>query len=371
MTKKKTTKFLLDKRLLITTFTLLILGLLLVFSASSPEAVLKHGDGYFFVKKHVKFLGLGLFVMFFASNINYKLYKKFAIPIILIAIFLNLLLYTKLGKSELGQTRWLGLPYLPRFMPSDTLKPAAVIFLAYYLEKIGPRIKKPKGVIITTLLILFFVGLVFMKDMGSALVILISLGCMLLISEIKLTALGVLIVLGFFTAKKSLGLEIFQYRMDRLTSFLNPFENMQGDGMQQGNSIYSVALGGITGVGLGKGFQKFSYIPHVYNDFIFSVMAEEFGLIGGVFLVSLFVYYTWVAFDIAKKCKSIFGKFLAIGLSSLILVQAFVHIFVNIGLAPVTGITLPFISYGGTSLVITMFMTGIILNISKENNRRR
>lgn len=371
MAKKQKTKFFLDKRLLITTLILSITGLILVFSASSPEAVLKHGDGYFFVKKHIRFLILGFFVMFAASNINYKIYKKLAIPIILVAIGLNVLLYTKYGKAELGQARWLELGSLPRFMPSDTLKPAAVIFMAYYLEKLGPRIKNYKGVLSSTLFIILFFALVFMNDMGSSIVILMSLGSMLIVAGITLVSAVTLIAVGIIVTKQSLSLEMFQYRMKRLTSFLRPFENMQGDGMQQGNSIYSVALGGIKGVGLGQGFQKFSYIPHVYNDFIFSVMAEEFGLIGSLFLIGLFFNYTLASFKIAMKCKSEFGKFLAVGLSLLILSQALIHICVNIGLAPVTGITLPFISYGGTSLVMTMFMTGIILNISKENNRSR
>lgn len=371
MTSNKKTRFLLDKRLLITTLILSITGLILVFSASSPEAVLKYGDGYFFLKKHLRFLVIGFFVMFIASNINYKLYKKFAIPIIFISIILNLLLYTKFGKAELGQTRWLDLGVLPRFMPSDTLKPASVIFMAYFLEKLGPKIKSYKGVIYSTIFILIFFAIVFLNDMGSSLVILISLGSMLIVAGITLAAASILIALGIITTKWSLSLPMFEYRMKRLTSFLRPFENMQGDGMQQGNSIYSVALGGIKGVGLGQGFQKFSYIPHVYNDFIFSVMAEEFGLIGSLFLIGLFLNYTSAAFKIARNCKSDFGKFLAVGLSLLILSQALIHICVNIGLAPVTGITLPFISYGGTSLIMTMLMTGIILNISKENNRRR
>lgn len=371
MIKKGLKKLLVDKGLIITTILLSIVGLLLVFSASSPEAVLKYGDGYYFFKRHIRSLVIGFVALVFAAKFNYKYYKKFALAIIIFSIFLNFLLYTKFGESALGQSRWLDLPFLPMFMPSDTLKPASIIFMAFYLEALGKNIRKPKGVFISAVFIVFFVLIIFLKDMGSSIIILASLGCMLLVAGIRKFSAIFLILSGVVAATVSLQIKAFEYRLRRLTSFLKPFENMQGDGMQQGNSIYSIALGGVTGVGLGRGVQKFSYIPHVYNDFIFSVMAEEFGLVGAMALVIMFFYYCWRGLIIAFNCKDRFGKYLAVGLTSSIFMQAVVHILVNIGFAPVTGITLPFISYGGTSLIITMYITGILLNISKENKRRK
>lgn len=358
-----------DRPLLIITFFLLIIGGILVFSASWPEGVLKHENGYFFIIRHLRSLVIGLIAMFFASKFNYKYYKKFIIPIIIGAIFLNLLLFTSFGEDNWGSTRWLDLPLLPSFMPSDVLKIASIMFMAFYLERIGKNIRTRKGEFFSVAFVVFFVSIVFIRDMGTSLVMLGGLGALLIVSGMKLSTLVMLVSIAFIVSFLGLQIPQFEYRLRRFTSFLDPFADKTGDGMQLINSFYALAMGGLTGVGLGKGIQKFSYIPHVYNDFIFAVMGEEFGLIGTFTLVLLYFLFFWRGLTIASQTNNKFGQFLAVGLSTVIVFQAFIHILVNIGLAPVTGITLPFISYGGTSLLIVMYSTGILLNISKENTK--
>lgn len=352
--------------LLIITIILIIFGAIMVYSSSTPEAVLKFQDGNFYLKRHIRSIAIGFVMLFIGSIINYKLYEKFAIPIIIFSVFLNLLLYTRFGENNLGQTRWLDLPFLPSFMPSDVLKLGGVMFFAYYLKRIGKNIRKPRGMIFSLLFAGIFVFLIFLKDMGSSIVLLFSLASMAVVAgfnlAVALILLIILAVAGYFVLK----LGYFEYRARRLTSFLDPFSDMKGDGRQLSNSILSVALGGLTGVGIGKGIQKHAYIPHVYNDFIFSVVGEELGFVGALFLILLFLLFGYVSLGIAFKSKDPYAKLLAVGITTTIMVQAILHIFVNIGLAPVTGITLPFISYGGTSLIINMFSTGILLNISKN-----
>ena len=358
-----------DKPLLFITILLCIIGIILVFSASWPEGVLKFENGYYFFFRHLRSLGLGLVAMVVSSRINYKVYKKLIIPIIVLSVVLNLLLFTSFGEDNYGSTRWLDLPLLPSFMPSDVLKIASIMFMAFYLEGIGKKIRNTKETIISVVFILIFVGLVFIRDMGSSLVMLSALGCMLIVAGMRKTTIFILISLGIVGSFIGLQIPAFEYRLRRVTSFIDPFAERTGDGLQLVNSFYALAMGGLTGVGLGRGVQKFSYIPHVYNDFIFAVLGEEFGLLGTSFVVILYLLFLLSGLKIGYNCKDKFGRYLAIGISCVIIFQAFIHIMVNIGLAPVTGITLPFISYGGTSLMITLYCTGILLNISKNNRR--
>lgn len=360
-----------DKPLLIIITILIVIGVFLVFSSSWPEAIQDYGNGYYFLLRHIRSLIIGTILMIFAINFNYKYYKKLAIPIVIIGIILNLLLFTELGEDAYGSTRWLKIGFLPSFMPSDVMKLSSIIFMAYLLAGLGENIRKIRGVFLSVFFLILFVGIVFIKDMGSSIVILGSLGFMLIAAGIKLSVLIILIALGFISLFFLMKMDRFKYRVKRLVSFLDPFSHKEDGGWQLINSIYSLAMGGLTGAGLGRGVQKFSWVPMVYNDFIFSVMGEEFGFIGSSILVILYLLFIIRSLNIAYNTRDRFGKLLCIGLSSSIVIQAFIHIAVNIGIAPVTGITLPFISYGGTSLIITMYTAGIILNISKSQIRRR
>lgn len=363
LTNKKSNKV--DRGLLYSFIFLIVIGIVLVFSSSWPEGVMKFDDGYFFIKKHMKFLGIGLFFMYLISKVNYKFYKKMAIVIIVISVTLNLLLFTKFGSNNWGSTRWLDLPFLPSFMPSDVLKVGSIIFIAYILDGLGSNIRNNKSLALVVFFILMFFGLVFVKDLGSAGVILVSLGAMLLVSGINLNSLLFLIILALIGLVIGFKTPFFKYRMNRLTGFLNPFENIQGSGLQLSNSLYALALGNLMGAGPGNSVQKFHYIPHVYNDFIFAVWGEEFGFIGSIILIATYFVFVWRGLLIAFNTKDRFGKYLAVGITTMIGIQAAIHISVNIGIAPVTGITLPFISYGGTSLVTTLIATGILFNISR------
>lgn len=371
MKRKISNKKKVDRPLLIVTIILLIIGVFLVFSSSWPEAVRKFDNGYFFLFRHLGFLLLGLLLMIFAINFNYKYYKKLAILIMIISVVLNILLFTKFGEDSWGSTRWLKLGPLPRFMPSDVLKVASIIFMAFLLDDMGRNIRTTRGVIISVLFIALFVGIVFIRDMGSSVVILGSLGLMLIAAGMKASVIILLIILGIIALVFGLRHPKFKYRINRLASFRDPMKYKDEGGWQLINSIYGLAMGGLTGVGLGKGVQKFTWTPNVYNDFIFSVIAEEFGFIGSVIVVGLYLFFIIRSLRIASNIRDRFGRYLVIGLASSIVIQAFIHIAVNIGISPITGITLPFISYGGTSLIISMFSAGIILNVSKHQVKRR
>lgn len=369
----KDTKFLkkIDKPLFFTVMALLIIGCILVFSASWPEGVYKHGNGYFFVLRHIRFIALGIIVMYFSTLLNYKFYKKVSFFLITISVILNAMLYFGIGETYLGSSRWLNLPYLPMFMPSDLLKISSVIFMAQFLSDGGNKTKDLKTTIVAALLISFFTVLVMGKDFGSSMVLFVSLATILLVSGIKISHTIVLMILAAVLVYFGLNAKAFQYRIQRLTEFLDPFDSHTKEDWQLSNSLYAFALGGLTGSGLGKGVQKFSYVPHAYNDFIFSVLGEEFGFIGTLIVVLLYFTFIWRGLIIASNCKDKFGKLLAVGITSSIAIQACFTIMVSIGLAPITGITLPFISYGGTSLLVTMFSAGILFNISINNRRKR
>lgn len=362
-------KISLDKPLLIITIIFCLIGSILVFSASWPTSVLKFGHGYYFIIRHIRSLGLGFLFLLAGMKIPYKLYKKFAIPIMIIGVVLNLLLFTSYGSDSLGSTRWLSIGFIPRFMPSDVLKISSIIFIAYLCSSIKNPQKRGRAIFLSVIFIGIFVGIVLIRDMGSAMVMAIALGAIILVAGLKKRSVLLLLLLGIGISYYTLTLERNAYRLKRIIGFMDPFGDLDGLNYQLKNSLYGIAMGGITGAGLGKGVQKFSYIPHVYNDFIFAVMGEEFGLIGGSILVILYFLFMWRGFIIAYKAKDLFAKYLATGITTLIGIQAFIHIMVNIGIAPVTGITLPFISFGGTSLMITLFSTGILLNISEKNNR--
>lgn len=356
-----------DAPLMVITSLLLIAGVVLVFSASWPEGISKHDNGYFFITKHIKNLILGLIAMVFCMKFDYRYYKKLDKLIIAVALFSYALLFTRFGDSRLGSSRWVQLPGFS-FMPSDIMKVAAVFALANLLSG-NRKYKKDftKGTLPIIIYIAIPVGLIVIKDFGSAAVLGISLMVMAIIDGLNLAHL--VPMAGFFSLLVAFALnsERFGYRIKRLNVFLDPFSDLSDKGWQLGNSLLSLALGGVKGVGLGKGMHKYTYIPHVYNDFIFSVAGEEFGFIGATSIIVLFLAFVQRGFTIGLKCKDKYGKLVAIGLTTMIAIQAFLNIMVSIGAAPVTGITLPFISYGGTSLIINMACAGVLLNISKNN----
>ena len=362
ITKRKSVDFI----LLIATVSLVFIGIVMVFSSSWPEAMVEFDNGYYFLKKQLQSSIAGFAAMIICMNINYKFFKKYALPLFLLAQFSGLLLFTPLGLELKGATRWINLGFTT-FMPSDAIKIGSVIFFAKFLadrkDNLGTLLK---GTIPAIVLIVISCIIILMQpDLGTTVTLGATLMAMFFVAGMKISHLVFMVggAAGFlFYAITGEGNE---YRMRRWTTFLDPFKDKLGDGWQVVQSLYALGSGGLFGLGLGKSRQKFFYIPEAYNDFIFSIIGEELGLVGTLLVLFLFFVVIWRGIIIALKTEDLFGCYLASGITALITVQSLINIAVVTSSIPTTGITLPFISYGGTSLLFYMASIGILLNISR------
>lgn len=355
-----------DFLLLISIISLVFIGLVMVYSSSWPEGINKYGSESFFFKRQAIGAVLGFILMLATMNIDYKIYKKYSIFIYLFAVILCLLIFTPLGMEIKGARRWLDLGFIV-FMPSDVMKIASIIFFSAHLSNKGKKIKKfLSGTIPAASIIVFSVGLVYLqKDLGTMLNLLGALGIMFFVAGLNLLHLiPIFPLLGLF-GYMSLMAPGNEYRLRRVLAFRDPFADKLGTGWQAAQSLYAIGSGGLLGMGIGKSRQKFFYIPEAYNDFIFSIIGEELGFIGSMIVIILFVIIIWRSMVIASKTRNLFGKYIAIGIGGLVAVQFLIHVGVTTSSIPVTGITLPFVSYGRTSLMIYMASAGILLNISR------
>ncbi len=355
-----------DFTLMLATMLLVFIGIIMVFSASWPEAITRFNNGYLFLRKQIFATLAGFILMIFCMNFPYKYYKKLAIPIYIFAIISGLLIFTPLGIEIKGATRWLDLGFTT-IMPSDIIKLASLIFFAWFLankkDKIGTFIQ---GTIPAMLYIGISCGLIFLQnDLGTTVTLAITMMGMFFVAGMRWIDVGImgvgaagLIRLAIFAPGK-------EHRLERITAYRDPFADKMDTGWQAVQSLYAIGSGGIFGLGLGKSRQKFTYIPEAYNDFIFAIIGEELGLFGTVAVLLLFSIVIWRGVIIALKTEDLFGSYLATGITALITVQSLMNIGVVTSSLPTTGITLPFISFGGTSLVMYMAAIGILLNISR------
>lgn len=300
------------------------------------------------------------------SKIDYKLYYKYSNKILLISlILLILVLIPGIGQLRNGSRSWFGVGSFG-FQPSEVCKLSLIIFVAKYLSNNENEIKSiKKGVLPILLVIFLFFGLILLEpDFGTGMVIVATLFIMLFASNIKLSFFAYLIVFGI------LGIVALiiaaPYRMSRIVSFLNPWSDPLGSGFQIIQSLYAISPSGLFGRGLGNSIQKHFYLPEPQTDFIFAIISEELGVMGIIVLASLYLVLFVNSIKVSIKSKDLFGRYLSFGLIIGIILQGCLNISIVIGLLPVTGITLPFISYGGTSLLVSMISIGIILNISKN-----
>lgn len=364
--KKKVKKKSVDFILLIATISLVFIGIIMVFSSSWPEAMEKYGDGYHFLKKQILSATIGFIAMTVTMNTNYRVFKKFALPIYILSLLSGLLLFTPLGIDLKGATRWIDLGFTT-FMPSDAIKVGSIIFFANFLSNKKERISSfTQGTVPALLLIgLSCILIIVQPDLGTTVTLAITLLAMFFVAGAKIShllAMGAGAGGFLFYAIAGEGNE---YRMERWTTFLDPFADKLDSGWQIVQSLYALGSGGLFGLGLGQSRQKFFYIPEAYNDFIFSIIGEELGLLGTLSVLFLFFILIWRGVVIALKTENLFGCYLATGITALIAVQTLINIAVVTSSIPTTGITLPFISYGGTSLLFYMASVGILLNISR------
>lgn len=353
-----------DFKVLIASLLLIVIGAIMVFSSSWPIGLsADHGDAHYFLKRHLIYIFIGLIAMIATMNIDYRLWRKHSKWLFGLSVFLGLLvLTTPLGVENYGAVRWLNILGF-KFMPSDIIKVTSIMFFARFLcEKRKLIPKSLEGTISGGLIIVLAIITVIGEDLGTGFIILATLGIMFFIGGLRIFDVILFspaaLVLVYLYAKKG-------FRAARLMSFRDPFKYASDEGFQVVQSLYAIGSGGLFGVGLGKSRQKFFYLSQSYNDFIFAIIAEELGLIRSIGIILIYAFLVFNGYKIARKTKDLYGKYLAVGITSLIMVQTLVNIGVVTSSIPTTGVTLPLISYGGTSLVIMMASIGILLNISR------
>lgn len=354
-----------DIYLLIAIMLLLLVGIVMVYSSSHIWAEYKNADQFYFLKRQALFAGIGLTFMFFLIRVPYHVWKNYA-HIILFGCYLLLILVLipGVGMVRGGAQSWIGVGAFS-IQPSEFMKLGLIIYLAKFLsthQKLITSFKK--GFFPSLMLVVSAFGLIMLQpDLGTGLVLVVTCMIMLYSAGAKLThffGLTFLGLVGFVLLIISA-----PYRISRMTSFLNPWEDPLGDGFQIIQSLYALGPGGLMGAGFGNSLQKYFYLPEPQTDFIFSIIGEEFGFFGGAFIIILFFILFWRGIMTAITAPDQFGQFLALGIVTMLAIQAIINISVVIGLIPVTGITLPFLSYGGSSLVLTLVSAGILLNVSR------
>ena len=354
-----------DSVIFYTTMILVFFGIVMVFSASYIQASFKHNDSYYFLKRDLIYATLGFAGMMVLSNIDYRLWKKYSTHVCVIAIILLVLVLTPLGIEANGAKRWLGVGGAT-FQPSDIAKFACVIITAKLIELRYDKIKSlTKGVL--PLLIMpavFFILIMAEPNMSTAGTVILVVFVMLFVAGMNMKFVGGMGLAGVGLFAVLVLVE--PYRLKRLTAFLDPFQDPLGSGYQVIQSLYALGSGGLFGLGLGKSRQKYFYIPEPQNDFIFAIIGEELGLIGCILVIMLFILLVYRCVRIALKCEDIFGCMIVIGIGALIGIQAALNIAVATSSMPNTGVALPFISFGGTSLTMLMGEIGIVLNVSKH-----
>lgn len=354
-----------DQTLVYTTLALVMVGLMSVFTASAAQADFETGNSVTTLLKQLISVLIGGGCLLFFMGFSFERLNRWAIPFSLLCV--GLLMMTMLmGTTANGSERWIMLPLGFQFQPSDFAKVGAIVLMAQAtsqgsLSKVGPWLNVGL-VAVMTVMILQQPNLSVTMILGTLTFV------MLFVAGLsRLIVVGALPVLAFVVYQK---IRHTEYQWKRIVGWLNPWKDAQDAGYNLIQSYYAIGSGGLFGVGLGNSIQKLYYLPFQHTDFIFSVICEEWGFIGALIVIGLFVLLGWRGFTIAWHCPSRFGKMLAFGLTLAIVLQALINISVTIGLMPVTGVTLPLISYGGTSMIVTLSMIGILLNISKARPAR-
>ncbi len=360
--------FLSEKSILFPVILLAGIGIIMVYSASSAIALENHNNLYFYMKKQAFFCLISIFAMFLTASFPYKLYKNFAYIILFVAIALLVaVLFPSLNIKAGGAARWLTLGGLT-FQPAELAKLALIIFLAYSLCKKQEMIKQfSVGFFPHVFVFAIFTCLIIVQpDFGTIIVMGLITWGMMFIAGVKISHLlapaPIIIALIYFFVVK------VEYRLERILTFLNPWNDPYDTGYQIIHSLKAFGSGGVFGKGIGLGMQKMHYLPEPHTDFIFSIIGEELGLIGVLFVLSLYLILLLKGIKIARESKNLFGTVTAAGLTIYLGIHVIINTGVALGALPTKGLTLPFISYGGTSLLVNMAAMGILMNIGASKN---
>src|ERR1041385_5240542 len=354
-----------DRWLFLVTLLLVFVGLVMVFSASAVMAKERYHSGYFFLLRQLGWAVGGFIAMLIAMRIDYKRFRHPAVVFSMLGLTTLMLISVFFLDRAHNTHRWIHFGGFS-FQPSELAKPALILFLAYFLETRTKSMDDWRNTLIPAVLpTLVFIGLiVFQPDLGTAIACAAITVCVLFVAGLDLRYLGY----AFAGSLLPLYFLIFHvaYRRDRILAFLNPYSDPQGKGFHIIQSLIAVSTGGLTGVGLMEGKEKLFYLPEPHTDFIFSVLGEELGLLGCPPVVLLFAAFLWRGIRAALRTEELFGRFLAVGITCMVVVQAFINMSVVLGLMPTKGIPLPLISYGGSSLLSTLVLLGMLMNVAEN-----
>ena len=356
-----------DVQLLFAVLFLVGIGIVMVYSASSALALKKYGSDFYFLKKQALFSLLGIMALVICRHISFRLYRALTYPMLVVGIGLLIAVQISgFGMEAGGSLRWLRIGHLT-FQPVEVARLALIIFMAYSLSKKQDVLGRfslgfiPHAVI----LVMFAIPLLMQPDFGSVVIFGALVWVMMFMAGVPLRHLLLTLVpmipLAYFLMVNA------AYRIKRLVSFLDPWQYPAGEGYQIIHSLMAFGTGGMWGAGIGKGYQKLFYLPEPHTDFIFAVIGEELGFWGVVFILALYGMVLWRGIRIACLCNDHFGMLMAAGITTAIGLQVSINMGVSLGLLPTKGLTLPFISYGGTSLLLNMACVGILMNIGAGN----
>jgi cell division protein FtsW len=354
-----------DRWLFTVTMLLVFVGLVMVFSASAVMARERFGSPYAFLLKQVVWAAAGLVAMVVAMRVDYRRYKHPALVFSLLGLTTLLLISVFFLDRSHNTHRWFRVGAFS-FQPSELAKPVLILFLAYFLEGRGKAMDDWRNTLAPAAVpVLALLGLIVLQpDLGTAIACAGIAACILYVAGMRLRYFGY----AFAASLLPLYFLIFHvsWRRDRILAFLNPYADRQKTGFHIIQSLIAVGTGGVTGTGLMEGKQKLFYLPEPHTDFIFAVTAEELGLLGAMFVVTLFAIFLWRGMRVSWRTEDTFGRYLAVGITSMVVLQAFINISVVLGMMPTKGIPLPLVSYGGSSLFVTLACVGVLLNITKQ-----
>lgn len=345
---------------------LTLFGIVMISSSSVVLSMQAYNQSYGFVTRQVIALVIGSIGTIVASRLDYRIWKRYATPLLILCLALLVVVFIPgIGKSANGAARWINLGSF-QLQPSELLKISYVLFLALWLEKRGARLKTLTGGLFPFLLLVAPMVLLLMaqRDLGTLLVVLVTVGIMYVVAGAPYAHIG----LGVATGIVLLMLLVVAapYRMQRLTTFLNPSSDKLGAGYHINQSLIAVGSGGAWGRGFGQSLQKYLYLPEPHTDSIFAIIVEELGFFRALLVLLVIGMFAYRGYQIAAKAGDDFARMTAFGITTWLLFQSLINIGAILGLIPLTGVPLPLISYGGTSLIVSLFGIGIVMNISKH-----
>lgn len=360
-----------DMSLLVTVIFLVCFGLVMIYSTSSYEAAMKFGDSTFYLKRQLLATVLGIIVMFFTASIDYHRWGKYAILAYIATIICIVLVLTPIGIEANGARRWIGVGSFS-FQPAELAKLSIILFFAFFLSKKPNLVNKFDTSVAMLIYAALISGLIVVitKNLSSAIIVMGIAYIMILVTSKKSRWFVFIAVLGFAAMVAVLFLA-GGFRLERIRVWLEPEKYAQDGGFQTLQALYALGSGGLFGKGLGQSVQKLGFVPEAQNDMVFSIICEELGIFGGIAIIILFGFMIWRLMSIANNAEDLFGTLIAVGVLAHIAIQVVLNIAVVTNTIPNTGITLPFISYGGTSTVFLMAEMGLALSVSKGKKVKR